>query len=219
MERTRFEQWAAWAGIAFAVLIIVAAGLMLAKIPDPEDPDAKIIEFYNDTTAHVLMIAGMYLWTFACMLFLFLLVHLRRVLGRAEGAGQDLSSVAFAAGLVFIILMMISAMAIVAPAGAIELGGSDNSLDPDYMRILPQFGFGAMRIGAAASAIVLIYCTSFISLRTGVLPRGTAWAGFLLAPFGLLLLTPVPMAAIPIWVLIVSIALLRSRPLAEAADR
>lgn len=209
MQSSRFEQVAPWAGIGFSLLIVVAFVLIVQNIVNPEDPDSTIIDYYNDSTARALWIAGAYLWVLACMLFLGFLVALRFVLSSAEGEPPYLSSLAYTSGLTFVVLMIISIIAIATPAGAISLGGADQTLDPDFMRILPQLGFGLMRIGAAAAAIVMIYCTSFLSLRTEVLPRGTAWAGFVLAPFSLLLLTPIPMVAIPIWVLIISVALLR----------
>jgi len=82
--------------------------------------------------------------------------------------------------------------------------------------MLPQLGFGLFRIGAVWGAILLIYTTSIVSLKTGVFSKGIARAGFVLGAIPLILITPIPMITIPIWVLVISIVMLRQQSSSDA---
>jgi hypothetical protein len=211
MRSDRFSLLAPWAGVAFFFLAIIGAALMLWKIPDPEDSDAGIIDFYNDSTAHVLQIIGAYMWALAAVALLWFATHLRTLIREAEGGPGNLANFGFAGAIIFVLLSLVAASAFTAAGGAIEIGGASRNPDADWMRVLPQFGFGLYRIPAVWGAIVFIYTTSIVTMKTGVLPKWTARAGFVLALIPLILITPVPMLAIPIWVLCVSIALMRKQ--------
>jgi len=92
MPASRFDRMAPWAGIAFVVLSLTGAAMMLWKIPDPEDSDAGIMSYYGDSGSHVVQIIGDYLWTLAAVAFLWFVVHLWTRLRRAEGEPGNLST-------------------------------------------------------------------------------------------------------------------------------
>ncbi len=201
----------AWPGIAFAVLSIVAAAMMLGGIPDPEDGDQTIVDYYGATATHFIAIAGYVVLVVAAMFFIWFLLDLHDLLADAEGGRAIGTRFAFVSGLIFAVMLIAAGGVLTAIPGAIEVGGAPSTLDPDWMRVMPQLGFGLLRVAAGPMAAACIFTTSVLSLRTGVLPRGTAWAGFVLGVIELIVLTPVPMLGIPIWVAIISVALLRRR--------
>jgi hypothetical protein len=209
MRHTGWERTSASAGIAFAVLITAGSVLMLADFPD--DSDRDILAFYDDTGAHVRAIIGYLCWAVASIFLLAFLIRLRDLLGEAEGGAQVFSRLAYAGGSTFVAVVLVSGAAVVAVAGAIELGGLP-APDPDWMRILPQFGFGLLRLGGGLSALLWIYASAVVIRRTAVLPRWTARAGWACGVIQLVLFTPAPMVAIPVWVALVSVAMLRREP-------
>lgn len=197
------SRWPAIAGIVFVVLLIVGL-VLIADIPDASESDQEIADYLADSDKHVLNIVGLYLWTLAGASFLWFVASLRGALRQAEGEPGTLSGLAFGAGVVFTALLMASGAAIAAVAGAIELGESTDPA-PDFVRMLPQLGFGMLLIGGGFAAIVLVLSTSILALQTGVLPRWLAWLGFAAAVVLLFSFVFIPLIALPIWVLAVSV--------------
>jgi len=210
----QLSRWAPLSGIAFVVLLIVGL-VLIADIPDADAPDQEIADYLADSSVHVRNIIGLYLWTLAGVSFLWFVAHLRGVLRQAEGEAGTLSGLAFGAGVVFAALLMASAAAIAAVAGAIELGNATEPA-PDFVRMMPQLGYATLLFGGAFAAIVLIVSTSIVALQTGALPRWLIWLGFAAALVLLLAFAFLPMIALPIWVLAVAVVLLR-RPAEQAA--
>lgn len=215
MNDRSWTRWAAIAGIFFVVLLI--GGLVLnTDFPEPSASDEEIASYLDDSGAHARTIIGQYLWVVAGVSFLGFLSHLRTTLRRAEGESGTLSTLGFAAGLVFTAMGLVSAAAIATVAGGIELEDASKP-HPDFVRYLTQLGYGVLLIGGGFAAIVLVLTTSILTLRTGVFPKWLAWLGFLaavallLAPFAFF-----PVIALPIWVLAVS-AVLLLRPVGAAA--
>jgi hypothetical protein len=128
------SRWTPWAGFGFVVLCVAGAALMLAKMPDPEDSNSRIIDFYNDSTAHYLAILGYYFWSIANVLLLWFLIDLHKTLRRAEGGDGNVATFGFAAGILMIALLLISAATFVTVGGAIEIGGAETITDPEWMR-------------------------------------------------------------------------------------
>jgi prepilin signal peptidase PulO-like enzyme (type II secretory pathway) len=110
----------------------------------------------------------------------------------------------------FTALLMAGGHVIAAVAAAVEFRDAPVT-DPDFVRVLPQLGYGLFLVGGAFSAIVLVLTTSVLSLQTGVFPQWLAWLGILVAIVLLLAVIFLPMIALLIWVLAVSIVLLTRR--------
>jgi hypothetical protein len=209
MNVTQLARWAPIGGITFVVLLIVGL-VLLTDIPSADASDQEITDYLTDSDVHIRNIIGLYLWAFAGAAFLWFLAHLRGVLREAEGQPGTLSTLAFGAGVLFVAALFVSAVAIGSIAGAIEFGSATEPA-PDFVRMLPQMGFGILLIGGGFAAIVMLISASLVILQTGVLPQWLAWLGFV-AAFALLFAAVfLPMIALPIWVLAVSIVMLMQR--------
>jgi len=204
------------AGILFVVLLIVGL-FLIADIPEARDSDQEIADYLADSDRHVWNIVGFYLWVVAGISFLWFLSHLRGVLRRAEGEPGTLSTLAFIGGVLFTAMLLVSGGAVAAVPGGIELGEA-NKPDPDFVRYLPQLGWVILTIGGAFAAIALVFSTSILTLKTGVFPKWVAWLGFVAALALLFAATFLPMIALLIWVLAVSIVLLTRPPGAAATS-
>jgi hypothetical protein len=202
----QLARWAPLGGIIFVVLIVIGTGLV-GDHPDPDAPEQEIADYFGDGGAHTRNIIGAYLWVLAGIGFLWFLTGLRSVLRAAEGAAGTLSNLGFGAGVVFSALLMAAGPAIAAVAAAIEFRDAPIT-DPEFVRVLPQMGYGILLLGGGFSAIVLLLTTSAISLQTGVFPQWLTWLGFLAAIVLLFAIIFLPMIALLIWVLAVSIVLL-----------
>lgn len=202
----QFERWAPLGGIIFVVLMIVGV-FLLGDHPDPDAPDQEIADYLGDSGNHTRNFIGAYAWVLAGVGLLWFLTHLRGVLRSAEGGTGTLSNLGFAAGLVFTALLMASGAAISAVAGAVEFRDAPD-IDPDFVRILPQLGYGMFLFGGGFTAIVLVLTTSVISLQTGVFPQWLSWLGVFAAIVLLFAIIFLPMIALLIWVLAVSIVML-----------
>lgn len=206
MNGTQLSRWAPLGGIIFIVLMVVGVGL-LGDHPDPDAPDDEITKYLGDSGNLQRNIIGAYAWVLAGIGFLLFLTHLRSVLRSAEGGTGTLSNLGFGAGLIFTALLMASGATIAGVAAAVEFRDAPD-IDPDFMRVLPQMGYGMLLLGGGFAAIVLVLTTSVIGLQTGVFPQWLSWLGILAAIVLIFAIIFLPMIALLIWVLAVSIVLL-----------
>jgi hypothetical protein len=209
----QLERWAPLGGIIFVILMVIGTGL-LGDHPDPDAPEQEIADYLSDSGNHTRNIIGTYAWVLGGVGFLWFLAHLRGVLRSAEGGTGILSNLGFGAGLIFTTLLMASSAAISAVPSAVEFRDAPD-IDPDFVRILPQLGYGMLLFGGGFTAIILVLTTSIVTLQTGVFPQWLAWLGFVAAFALLFAIIFLPMVAFLIWVLVVSVVLLTQR--AEAA--
>jgi hypothetical protein len=209
MNGTQLARWAPIGGIIFVVLIVIGT-VLVGDHPDPDATPEEITDYLGDSGAHTRNIIGAYLWVLAGIGFLWFLTGLRSVLRTAEGAEGTLSNLGFGAGVVFTALLMAAGPAIAAVAAAIEFRDAPVT-DPDFIRVLPQMGYGILLLGGGFTAIVLLLTTSAITLQTGVFPQWLAWLGIVAAIVLLFAIIFLPMVALLIWVLAVSVVLLMQR--------
>jgi hypothetical protein len=191
--------------VAAAVLLVLGAGLMLQAIPDAEDTDRRIAEYLADDTAHRLAVLGYFTWVVALGAFLWFATRLRHVLRSAEPESSHLSEVGYAAALVFVVMALVAGAAFAAVPGAVQLGGADPPA-ADFVRVVPQFGFGLLRVAGGLANALFMITTSLAIKRTGVLPGWTVRAGYVAAAFAMLIITPVPLIAIPVWWILMGVA-------------
>jgi hypothetical protein len=199
---------APFAGIAFVVLYVIA--WFVSQSPDSDDSAATIAAYYGDKDHRVWMIVSAYAFIVAGLLFLCFLAGLRGRLRAAEGGDGTLSDFSFAAGILFVALLIAGALALAAVPAAISFGGADRPADGDVVNFIQSAGYGLILVGGMLSAAAMIVAASIVVLRTQVLPAWTAWLGFVAA---LLLLPAVlwfPQIALLVWVTAISIALLGS---------
>jgi hypothetical protein len=202
MNDSRSARWAPLTGIAFVVLYVV--GILLTRIPDSNDPLEQISAYYGtDKGNRVQTIVAAYVLIAAGLLFLGFLSSLRSRLRTAEGEDGTLTSVAFAAGILFVGLFVAGVLAIAAVPGSISFGGAE-APSGDVVNTFQSLGYGLILIGAMLSAAVMIFATSIVTLRTHVLPAWSAWLGFVAAIALLFAALWIPQIALLIWTLAVS---------------
>jgi hypothetical protein len=210
MPASILQRIAPFAGLLFVVLFV--AGLVLpGDVPCCEDPDSDIVSWYEDSGNRLRIIIAVYLLTISALAFLVFLNGLRERLALAEGEPGGLARLGFAAGVLFVAMVFVMAVAAGSVAAGVEF--QDEPVDAGVARFAPHVGFGALLVPGMLSAALLVACTSVLTVRTGILPVWTAWLGFLAAVALLFGIFFFPAIALPIWVLVMSIALLmRSTP-------
>lgn len=209
------RRWSAIAGIAFFVLFI--AGWMLSS-PDVPESDAPIAEWADwlDDKGAVSLIAA-YLLVLAALCLLVFGIGLALRIRAAKGDGTLTAPSVL--GLSVMSACMLAAGGIAVNTSPILYLFDDNTPEPvDVAAILQMqsLGFGLGLVGAMLPAAGLIALAT-VALRN-MTPGWFTVVGYVCAVLLLGAVVFIPMAALPIWVLIASILFLRretSRP--EAA--
>jgi MFS family permease len=199
---------AALAGIGFVVLYVAA--WFVSQSPDSDDASAQIAAYYSDKDHRTLMIVSAYLFVAAGLLFLYFLAGLRaRLLEGATHAADAWGTFIVTAGAVFVGLLVVGAMAIASVPASMSFGGADAPERGDLVTVIQSAGYGMILVGAMLSAAAMIAATSLLTLRTGTLPRWSAWLGLAAAVLLLFAVVWFPQIVLLIWVLAISVILLR----------
>lgn len=214
MADSRWDRWGPIAGIVFVVLFV--AGFVVMNLPDTDDPLTKIKAFYDDGGNRAQIIIAFYLLVLSAVFFFWFLASLRTRLLAVEGPPGRLTSIAFGSGLVFVALLLVASSCFAFIAGEITFGDVNN-INPELQRVLPDLGYPILLIGGMFAAIAMIDATCVLIVRTGFLPKWIGWFGFVAAIGLLFAFFFVPMILLVLWVLFVSVALLRSAPTAARA--
>lgn len=203
-SRLRAPRAGAVAGILFAVLLVTS--LVLIRISVPADP-AESGEWLAGSSSQVRVAVG--LLPAAALAFLWFIGVLRDRLGERED--KFFATVFFGSGLLFV-SMLFSAAAI--SSGMIIAFESM----PDHLAGTSLYGFGRavayqiMNAYAAKMAAAFMFSTCTISVKMHIFPGWIAFVGYaaaLLLFFGSTQLDWAPLL-FPIWVLLVSVHILRS---------
>jgi hypothetical protein len=197
-------------------VVLFVAGIFLINTPESDEPLTKFKEFYDDSGNRAQVIISAYLLILAGVFFLWFLASLRVRLLSVEGAPGRLTSIAFGGGLVFVAMLIAAACAFAFIAGEISFGDVDN-INPELMRIFPDLAFPFLTVGAMFAAIAMIDAASVLIVRTTVLPKWIGWFGFVAAVGLLFAGFFLPMILLLLWVLFVSVAMLRVTPAAVPA--
>ena len=124
---------------------------------------------------------------------------------RAEREPARWTALAFGAGVASATLLMASASLFLARAGAASQ--DEFEFDPATANMFTNAAYAAL-VCSTMSAAILVLATSIVGLRTRVLPRWTALAGFVVAAVLLFAVLFVPIFVWLAWVLAVSIILI-----------
>ena len=202
--RLRAPKAAAIAGILFSVLLIISLVLiLLATPPTPLDDGTGLL-----SQAPAVLLA-LNLVPFAGIAFLWFMGVVRDVLGERED--QFFATVFLGSGLLFVAMLFVSS----AVTGSLillttRLPESDLPAVYDLGRIIARETLSTYSI-RMAGVFMFSSCTLF--LRTGVIPRWTAWLGFGFAAIMLFRIGYINslgwvMLLFPLWVLLVSLHIL-----------
>jgi hypothetical protein len=195
---------AAVAGILFSLLLMTSLALIRVTVP------ANVHEggaWLSGGLARVTL--AYHLMPFAGIAFLWFIGVLRDRLGQQED--KFFATVFFGSGLLFLAMLFNSAAV---AGGILRIYGAT----PGMLAEAGVYKFGRtvtyeiMNVYAMKMAGVFMMSTCTLSLRTAIFPRWMAYLGFALALFLLLSLGIVYWAPLvfPLWVLLISIHILRA---------
>jgi hypothetical protein len=186
-------------GIAFVVLFVV--GFIAFPTPNDNKDTAKWERWWTDSGHRAGAIIGAYLMVLGLLAFVWFMWSLNQRLRDRGGA-----MITF--GTLFAALAMISALVRASIAGSRQFG--DNPVPPgDFARQFDQIGFGVLLVAGALAAGAFTATASYFARRDAILPGWLTIAGYVVAVLQLAGALFLPFALFPLWVLVVSIMLLR----------
>lgn len=207
------HRWSVWSGVGGAILLIVAAGLVVSTAPQISGSDAaqKITAFYTDDGKRATLLSAEFLSLLGAFLFLWFIGGLRVLLESWEGDDGKYASSAYAGGVVFAVLTVAALIVDTNMAGALSFSDS-LSLDTNTAILLAHLGY-VLHAGAMMGAAVTLFATGRAARRTKTRKR-LEIASYVLGTLSLLslLMVWIPMLLFLIWVVIVSLTVLKATP-------
>jgi hypothetical protein len=176
MDRYRWTLWAPLSGLASAAFFVLA----FALIGEVGESSREISEFYADSGNRSQVQAAWFLFAAAFLLLAWFVWTLRNRLLAVEGAPGNLTTLAFAAGMISIPLWFVAASSFAAPAFDYEAG----EFDAQGAQLLGWAGYGAF-VGAEMIFAITLFVTALLTFRTRVFPIWFGWATLII---GLVLL-------------------------------
>lgn len=199
------------AGVVFVALAVVIA--ILEGDVSWDDTNAELREFYDGSQQDRAVAAAMLL-PLAIAAFLWFVAGVRSFLRAGHPGTGALPSAAALGGGVFAAGLLVAATANNLVPTALAFTDAYR-FDPGAARLLLVLSI-VLSTGAQAAAAVLVAATSEVGRRAGGLPSWFVWAGYVVAVLNLfsLLLFGWPIALFGVWVLVLSVLMLRRAPAA-----
>jgi hypothetical protein len=197
---SKWERWAPLSGVLAVVFWVIGIILISTKATGSKGP--KILAAYHEHYNAILV--GGLLFSLGVLLFIWFLASVRSHYLTLEGGTGRLSTLAFSGGLAA------SVIALLIPTPD-EVGALDRKdIDASGAAVL-HHSTDAFFIASEYVLAIFFIASAIMALRHGALPK---WLGWLSALIGVVLLIgPIGWAAFifatPIWVLIVSVLLVR----------
>jgi hypothetical protein len=203
----RLSRVGAWMGVAFSVLFVV--GLIAFPFPSNNKSTAQWARQWTDSGHRTTAIVATYLAVLGLLAFLWFAWSLRERL-RADGDG-----LMFTFGSVFVAVSLVAVLVQAAIPGAKVFGDAPVPTGA-FAQVLSNASNGILFVAGGLSAGAFIALASYLARRTGLLPGWLTIAGYVVAVLQLVAAFFVPFLLFPLWVLVVSIVLLRRRAPATA---
>lgn len=189
----------AWMGIAFVVLFV--AGFIIFPTPSDNKDTVKWERWWTASGHRAGAIVGAYLMVLGLLAFVWFMWSLNQRL-------RDRGGMMITFGSLFVALAMISALVRASIAGSKQFG--DTPVPPgDFARQFDQIGFGVLLVAGALAAGAFVATASYLARRDAIVPGWLTIAGYVVAVLQLAAALFLPFALFPLWVLVVSITLLR----------
>jgi hypothetical protein len=191
----------AWMGIAFVVLFVV--GFLVFNTPH-ESNDPKWDTWWDDSGHRTTAVIGLYLMVLALLAFVW---FMRSLCARFRDGG----GMAITFGSLFVGTLLVSVLIRTALPGGKAFGDQDLPEQVrDWSMQFENLAFGLMLIPGALAAGAFAGVVSYLSRRDAILPNWLTIAGFIVAVLQLVSGFFLPFILFVLWVLVVSIALMRS---------
>jgi hypothetical protein len=202
-----FRMWERWGPLAgvLAVVCWIVTFIVGTNGPDTNSSDAKISAYYTSHSHQIRDIVGFFIFLAGILFLLGFLAALRSRLVVAEGTPGRLTALAFGSGVASAILFVIAFAMFTAAAFTANDTGKFR-LEPNTFRLVNDLGY-VVWVGAVIVAALLVWATSAIALRSGLLPKWFAWLGVVAGILQLLAVFFIPVFIFWGWILITSLLL------------
>lgn len=191
---------AAIAGVLFSLLAITSSVVFRLSVSGQHD---DVVLWLNDPLRRNAVQFAIQLVPFAGISFLWFIGVLRSRLGRLED--QFFATVFLGSGLLYVASIFASAALLGSLLDALVSEGA-GVVNNDTFRLTRRIAAACINVFAIKMAGVFIMSSSTSMLRTAILPRWVAFAGYASAVVLLLIITSWPWIALlfPLWILLVS---------------
>ena len=200
---------AAVAGLVFAVTSTTSL-ILLNMPPDLSGPDSEVAAWYSDAANRASLTIGLSLSIVSAVSFLWFVAVIRRRVGDRED--RFFATVFLGSGVLLTGVMLAGTAALASPAVTIDL--ADGRVpDASTLAVMSGFGTTLMLVVLLRVQAVFVVSTSTLALRSSAFSRWLSYLGYgiALVMFFMPILTDPVGLAFPIWVGILSIALLVRR--------
>ena len=205
---TWWERWAPASGTVSVILLVIAF-LVAGSSPEPDDPATEIASYLASDSNQNQNFAAFFVFLAGVLFMLVFFSVLRSRLAAAEGSGGGLAPLAFGSGVASGVLWIGAVSFFVAP-----LAAADNrealAAPADLYAFSSDAGY-LLWVGAVVLGALVVWATSAVALRTGLLPRWFAWVGVVVGVICLFAIFFIPAFVYWAWILVASILLLRRR--------
>jgi hypothetical protein len=205
-SRIRSIEAAAVAGLVFAVLSFISL-LLLNSPPDPSAPDSEIIAWYSDPANRALLTLGLSLSVVSAISFLWFVAVIRRRVGDRED--KFFATVFLGSGILLTAVMLVGSATLA--SGAVTADLADGRVpDVSVLTALSGLGTSLLLLVLVRIQAVFVVSTSTLALRSNAFSRWLSYFGYgiALVMFFIPILTEPIGLAFPIWVGMLSAALL-----------
>jgi hypothetical protein len=185
-------------------VVLLGAGAALFGVYDYLPPAERLQETLSDNAGTVTI--GGYLGSISAFFLIWFAGSVFSALREREGGARRLSAVAFGGGVASGIALAIGFSAIIASGAR---AGAEGGITPVEAVTMYDLYSQVLGQGFAVTMAVFIGATAVVSLRTAMFPAWFGWASALIAVG---LLTPIAyivLAAVLVWLIVVSIWLYR----------
>jgi hypothetical protein len=166
MRGTTWERWGAVSGLVALAVAGVAVGFERSA-PNPDRSPAEVVVFYTEHRGALL--AQSLLFVLSSGILLWFLAALRSYLARAEGHTDRLPSVAYAAGIAWLLLNL----AVQAPQIALARA-ANGALRPEVAVVVNDVGLALATIADVPLAVLAI-TVAVLCLRSNAFPAWLGW--------------------------------------------
>jgi hypothetical protein len=216
MTFRRWDRWGPLTGI-LSVAFMLAAFLVASNTPDTNASDAKIVTYFDKSSHQTQQLVGVFLFLAGILLFLAFVSVLRSRLAATEGQPGRLAPLALGAGVANAVFWFTAIALFVGPG--LTAGDTDKfHLDPNTFRLFNDTGF-VFFVAAGTAGALVVWATSAVAMRSGLLPRWFGWVGVVVGILNLVTFFFIPTFVYWLWIVVTG-ALLTARrrePSATAA--
>ncbi len=208
------ERWGAMGGMVFVVAFLLGAALL--DLPGHDDDDARLTQFYSEQGNRLRILFGAYCLA-AAGIGLLGLASVLSVRAEQSYAPLVLSRFILVVGLAAGVLL-IAAGAAQSPTYAGSISLFDEPESPLTRATIPHIGYSFLLFSLLCAAALCAAVAAAIR-STRMLPSWLAWLGFVASALLLLSIFFMPIVAILVWALAVSVALWRVNPVVRQGPR